>query len=324
MVKRFLSGFSVLLLLSMMMHSQNCCAQVKTFSVKSSTTKTEKVASKGTSMKGNPPVEKKKNDPVYKTGQTGLKPRKEASVTKILHNQQWALDNIQKNMVRIEGGVLKMGVAVEGGQGATDDNTPLHEVKLSPYYICKYEVTEEEWQLVMGDNPSDKSNGMMVSSSCPVDNISWMDCQEFVKKLTQLTGIPFRLPTEAEWEFAARGGEEDPSVQYAGKSEIEDCGWYVGNSSRIKHPVGTKGANSYGLYDMTGNVREWVKDFYEKDYYSRSPEQDPQGPSKGDRHVVRGGSFNNQDDACAVTYRSYAAPDSKNKFTGLRLAYSAD
>ena len=183
----------------------------------------------------------------------------------IVHSQQWAVDRILKNMVRVDGGTLLMGVADASAQGATEDNLPAHEVSLSPFYICKYEVTEEEWQLIMGNNPSDKSNGMVVSLQCPVDNVSWHECQDFVSKLSELTGVAFRLPTEAEWEFAARGGETSESL-YAGADDIEVCGWFVNNSSRMKHPVGQKQPNRLGLYDMTGNVREWCKDFYEKDY----------------------------------------------------------
>lgn len=272
-----------------------------------------------------PTEPKQMKDNKKKTGVT--KPQKPTravpSHPAIVHSRQWAIDRILGNMVRVEGGQLMIGVANAATEGSSEDNVPAHEVSLSPYYMGKYEVTEEEWQLIMGSNPSDKSNGIMVSNSCPVDNVSWDECQEFVEKLAQLTGKPFRLPTEAEWEFAARGGVSTDFL-YAGTADIERCGWFVGNSSRVKHPVGQKEPNQLGLYDMTGNVREWCQDYYEHDYYAHSPSLNPQGPEEGSRRIIRGGSFNNQDEACAVTYRGYSSPDNKNKFTGLRLAYTAE
>ncbi len=272
-----------------------------------------------------PSEPKQKQDHKKKTGMT--KPQKPArpvsSHPAIVHSQQWAVDRILANMVRIEGGQLMIGVANATTEGASQDNVPAHEVSLSPYYLGKYEVTEEEWQLIVGNNPSDKSNGIMVSNTCPVDNVSWDECQQFVEKLAQLTGKPFRLPSEAEWEFAARGGVASDFL-FAGMADIERCGWYVGNSSRVKHPVGQKEPNQLGLYDMTGNVREWCQDYYGPDYYAHSPSLNPQGPNEGSRRIIRGGSFNNQDEACVVTYRAYSSPDNKNKFTGLRLAYTEE
>ena len=254
-------------------------------------------------------------------GQTSL--GNQVNSVKETHTQQWAIDNILKNMVLVEGGTFSMGVEKGSSKDATDDNYPAHNITLSPYYICKYEVTEEEWLLIMGTEPSDKSNGKVVSQSCPVDNVSWEDCQEFVKKLSELTNKPFRLPTEAEWEFAARGGK-NTDLRFSGSNDLDPCGWSKGNSTNVKHPVGEKSPNQLGLYDMTGNVREWCMDYYEQNYYGKSPTLNPQGPSEGRSHIMRGGSFNNTNEECTVTYRSYTLPSNKNKFTGLRLAYSAE
>ncbi len=280
----------------------------------------KKAGTKTEVVKPKPP--KKSND---KNPQTPAKPQKPSRTVApaIVHSQQWAVDRILDNMVKVDGGHLMMGDPNGAKEDTSADNVPVHEVILSPYYIGRYEVTEEEWQLIMGNNPSDKANGLVVSKSCPVDNVSWEECQQFISKISQLTGRNFRLPTEAEWEFAAKG-DSPTEWQYAGGTDIDEYGWFVGNSSRVKHPVGQKRPNALGLYDMTGNVREWCQDFYQKDYYAQSPETDPQGPEQGTRHVIRGGSFNNQDEACTVTYRSYSTPDNKNKFTGLRLAYSAE
>ena len=247
----------------------------------------------------------------------------ESHSERILHNQQWAVDNILNNMVYIEGGPMTMGITDSLAKDANYDNHPAHEICLSPYYIGKYEVTEEEWLLIMGTEPSDKSNGKEVSLSCPVDNVSWDDCQEFVSKLSQLTNKPFRLPTEAEWEFAAKGGK-DSAFSFSGFDTIDECGWFKVNSTNVKHPVGEKSPNQLGLYDMTGNVREWCSDFYESNYYERSPILNPEGPTQGTHHVMRGGSFHNSVEECKVTYRAHTLPYNKNKFTGLRLVYSAD
>ena len=240
----------------------------------------------------------------------------------VVHTARWAADQLRKNMVRLDGGSFVMGVPSEGDAEGTEDNQPAHEVTLSPFFIGKYEVTVEEWRLIMGNDPSDDAGGKNTSSSCPVDNVDWNDCQLFIAKLKELTGLPFRLPTEAEWEFAAKGGRDN--TPYAGGDDIEDYGWWRTNSGRVKHPVGMKRPNGYGLYDMSGNVSEWCSDFYHEEFYAHSPSKNPVGPAEGSRYVIRGGSFFNQKDACEVTYRSYTVPEGKNKFLGLRLACSIE
>ena len=249
-----------------------------------------------------------------------VQPQKPAATP--VRTARWAADQLRKNMVRLEGGEFVMGVPVENEADSREDNQPAHEVSLSPFFIGKYEVTVEEWKAIMGNDPSDDASGKNTSSTCPVDNVDWNDCQLFIAKLKELTGLPFRLPTEAEWEFAARGGGYNTS--FAGGDDIEDYGWWRTNSGRVKHPVGTKRPNGYGIYDMSGNVSEWCSDFYHEEFYAHSPSKNPVGPSEGSRHVVRGGSFFNQKDACEVTYRSYTVPEDKNKFLGLRLACSTE
>lgn len=241
----------------------------------------------------------------------------------VVHTAHWAVEQLKKNMVRIEGGSFMMGIVTDGDDENMADNTPAHKVTLSPFLIGKYEVTEEEWRLIMGEDPSDDANGKYTASSCPVDNVSWDDCQVFIEKLRKLTGLPYRLPTEAEWEYAAKGGNGE--WPYAGSADIKECGWYSSNSENVKHPVGKKRPNGFGLYDMTGNVREWCGDFYDEKFYSESSAENPIGPAEGTKRVIRGGGFNSRDEnSCQVTYRASHFPDGKNKNLGLRLACSIE
>ena len=176
------------------------------------------------------------------------------------------LQNLANNMVYVEGGSFHMGNNISRDCDAFEDEMPIHEVNTSSFYISKYEVTQEEWMFVMGNNPS-----LFGGSKRPVDNISWDDCQLFIKKLNELTGKQFRLPTEAEWEYAARGGKLSHGFKYAGSNIIQDVAWFEGNSDGQTHEVGSKMPNELGLYDMSGNVFEWCQDWYgnitKEDYY---------------------------------------------------------
>jgi len=209
--------------------------------------------------------------------------------------QKAVLEKLVKNMVFVEGGTFQMGATPEQGSGVYDDEKPVHSVTLSDYYIGKYEVTQEEWQVVMGNNPS-----YFKGDRLPVERVSWNDCQTFIRKLNALTGLTFRLPTEAEWEYAARGGAKSGGYKYSGGDNIDEVAWYGENySTGSTHPVGTKRPNALGLYDMSGNVWEWCGDWYGS--YSSDAQTDPVGPSMGSRRVLRGGSWGRYAAYCRVS-----------------------
>lgn len=209
-------------------------------------------------------------------------------------------------------------IYVEGGSfvmGCTDfyDNIA-HRVMLDSYYIGETEVTQELWQAVMGSNPSYfKFKG----SQKPVSR-SWHDCQEFIMKLNRLTGKNFRLPTEAEWEYAARGGNKSKGYKYSGSNNVNDVAWwgYGKDSSSRTHNVKTKSPNELGIYDMSGNIREWCQDYY--GYYADSPQANPTGPSSGSNRVLRGGYWGSSAQQCLVTNRDLDNPSSNN-LSGFRL-----
>jgi len=184
------------------------------------------------------------------------------------------------------------------------DEYPVHAVTLSSFFIGKYEVTQEQWRAVMGNNPSSHWG----CDRCPVAGIRWDDAQEFISKLNQLTGKRYRLPTEAEWEYAARGGNRSKGYEYSGSNDIRLVAWYSDNSDTETHPVGRKRPNELGIYDMTGNVYEWCNDWYDEDYYKKSPKNNPQGPSNGTRRVMRGGVYNFFPKFCRIALRSYFTP----------------
>jgi formylglycine-generating enzyme required for sulfatase activity len=168
----------------------------------------------------------------------------------------------------------------------------------------------------MGSNPS-SFNGC---GSCPVEQVSWNDVQDFIVKLNHMTGGNYRLPTEAEWEYAARGGSRSRGHKYSGSDNLGSVGWYYSNSDKKTHPVGKKTANELGLYDMSGNVWEWCSDWYDKDYYSSSPVRNPKGPGGGSGRVRRGGCWSYDARYCRVSSRNYNSPDDRYGNLGFRLA----
>ena len=222
------------------------------------------------------------------------------------------INNLIANMVYVEGGTFTMGATSEQGNDVRDNEQPAHQVTLSSYYIGRYEVTQEEWQVVMGSIPSD-----FKGSRRPVECVSWEDCQEFIRRLNQKTGRNFRLPTEAEWEYAARGGRKSNGYKYAGGNNIGDVAWYYDNSGKQTHDVGQKRSNELGLYDMAGNVREWCQDWYGD--YSSSSQTNPTGASTGSYRVYRGGDKDLNAWYCRVSYRDYW-PVAGLSGLGLRLA----
>lgn len=228
-------------------------------------------------------------------------------------SQTFTVNGVKFTMVPVEGGTFTMGVTSEQGGYAGDK---AHQVTLSDYYIGQTEVTQALWKAVMGSNPSN-----FAGDNLPVENVSWNDCQVFIQKLNQLTGKQFRLPTEAEWEYAARGGRKSRGYKYAGGNDIGSVAWYDVNSgtgTHPVHPVAAKQANELGIYDMSGNVWEWCRDWY-GDYQSSS-QSDPQGPSSGSIRVNRGGSCYCNAVDCRVSYRNCLTPDILFSDLGLRLS----
>ena len=217
------------------------------------------------------------------------------------------------DMVFVKGVFFKMG-SNDGGS----NEKPIHEVCIDDFYIGKYEVTQKQWREIMGSNPSRFSN----CDNCPVENVSWNDVQEFIKKLNQKTGQNYCLPTEAEWEYAARGGNKSNDYKYSGSNNIGEVAWYLENAGKITHTVGTKRANDLGIYDMSGNVWEWCSDWYGSNYYKNSPHNNPQGPSSGTDRVFRGGSWNSRVEYCRVADRLHWTPDNGSYNLGFRLALS--
>ena len=221
----------------------------------------------------------------------------------------YTANGVKFNMIDVAGGTFQMGKSAMGS-----NIEPVHNVTLSPYSIGQTEVTQELWEAVMGSNPSDFKGAKL-----PVEQVSWNDCQTFITKLNQLTGQTFRLPTEAEWEYAARGGNQSMGYTYAGSNTLDEVAWYwSSNSSSMTHDVATKSPNELGLYDMSGNVWEWCQDWYGS--YSSSAQTNPTGPSTGSRRVNRGGGWTGNAGNCRVSTRSNYSPTYTGIILGLRLA----
>ena len=218
------------------------------------------------------------------------------------------------NMVRVEGGTFDMGATPEQ-VNPFDNEKPVHQVTLSSYYIGETEVTQALWQAVMGSNPSEFKGGNL-----PVEKVSWDDCQTFIERLNTITHRKFRLPTEAEWEFAARGGNKSRYTQYSGSDNLDEVAWYDRNSNDKTHPVKSKKANELGIYDMSGNVWEWCQDWFGK--YDSSPQNNPTGPDGGSNRVCRGGSWLLNARICRLSYRFNISPGRRNDSLGLRLVLS--
>lgn len=225
-----------------------------------------------------------------------------------------AIEELIENMVYVEGGTFTMGDNNPGLNGdPLEREKPEHQVTLSPYFISRYEVTQDVWDAVMGNNYA-----RVKGSKLPVVNVCWDDCQEFVLKLVLMTGINFRLPTEAEWEFAARGGNKSRHTNYSGSNDIDSVAWYGYNSGNTLHPVGQKLPNELGLYDMNGNAGEWCYDYYGR--YESAAQVDPRGAENSSQNVVRGGNSFQIPEWCHVTSRFGEIPASRTYYIGLRLA----
>ena len=223
------------------------------------------------------------------------------------------IKGVSYDMVWVEGGTFCMGATSEQGLDSVSDEWPVHSVTLSGYYIGKTEVTQALWKAVMGSNPS-----WFKGDNLPVENVSWNDCQEFIRKLNDLTGQNFRLPTEAEWEFACRGGINSGGYRYSGSDYIDDVAWYDDNSRETTHPVAKKLPNELGIYDMSGNVWEWCNDWY--GFYCSGAQINPKGPCDGLNRVYRGGSWGYYGWCCRSSLRNCDSPGYHSVYLGLRLA----
>ena len=228
--------------------------------------------------------------------------------------ETFTVNGVTFTMVKLSGGSFTMGATREQGRAAEDDEKPAHRVTLSSYYIGETEVTQELWVAVMGNNPSN-----WIGAKLPVEEVSHGHCQEFLHKLNLITGMNFRLPTEAEWEFAARGGNKSRGHKYSGSNNVSAVAWYEGNSGEKTHNVAIKQANELGLYDMSGNVWEWCNDWY--DDYEGSPQTNPTGPNSGSLCVLRGGGLDADEGCCRVTHRDFWLSYDFGYDVGFRLAF---
>ena len=248
-----------------------------------------------------------------------------------LNLEEWKVELTLKYkenlMIFVQGGTFQMG-----SNSGDSDEKPVHTVTVNDFYISKYEVTQKEWKEVMGSNPS-----YFKGDNLPVEQVSWYDAVEFCNKKSRKEGLTpcysgsgksitcnfnangYRLPTEAEWEYAARGGNKSKGYKYSGSNTIGDVAWYSSNSGNKTHQVGTKQANELGISDMSGNVWEWCWDWYDNDYYSSSPRNDPTGPSSGSYRVLRGGGWRNGGLSCRVANRISTYPGNGCNYSGFRI-----
>lgn len=236
------------------------------------------------------------------------------------NDRDFTVKGVSFTMKYVKGGTYTMGYSPEQVHGVANEK-PAHKVTVSDFYIGEIEVTQELWLAVMDSAPS--SNGgwtaeFGLGNDYPAYRISWNDAQIFISKLNKLTGSTFRLPTEAEWEYAARGGYRSLGYRFSGSNNISDVAWYDANSAGMSHPVKLKKANELGLYDMSGNVWEWCQDWYAT--YSSEYQVNPKGPEKGTYHIDRGGAWNRNNKYSRVTARCYDDAGLRNKNLGFRLA----
>lgn len=216
-------------------------------------------------------------------------------------------------MVAVKGGCFQMGEFIL--ESAVDEK-PVHEVCVADFIIGKYEVTQGQWRRIMGNKPS---NFKDCGDSCPVEQISWEEAQQFIRRLNRQTGLQFRLPSEAEWEYACRSGGKQET--FCGGNDINLLAWHHDNSGGRPHPVGLKQPNGLGIHDMSGNVWEWVQDWFDREYYSKSPRMNPQGPAKGSERTVRGGCWDCEPKCIRASLRYWFAPNGHFSGLGLRLAH---
>lgn len=229
--------------------------------------------------------------------------------------------DVSFNMIYVEGGTFTMGATSEQLEYAYENERPAHSLTLSSFYIGETEVTQELWDAVMATNNSWGGS----NPKQPVQNEKWTECTQFVKQLSSKTKLKFSLPTEAQWEFAARGGNNSKNYMFAGSNDVNDVGWNAFNSEKYPHDVKQLLPNELGLYDMTGNVNEWCSDYYDSEYYSETGALDnPQGPSTGSYRVYRGGSYYNNERDCRVSTRGFQEESFSYGNLGLRLVMTVE
>ena len=244
-----------------------------------------------------------------------VKKRASRQINASYSNGVLTVNGVRYEFALVDAGTFTMG-ATDGDVDAYGWEKPAHQVTITKdYYIGKTEVTQALWKAVMGNNPSD-----FKGDNKPVEQLSWNDCQEFIRKLNSLTGKAFRLPTEAEWEFAARGGNNSRHYKYSGSDNLHEVGWYTANSSNTTHDVATKQPNELGIYDMSGNVYEWCQDWYGD--YSSNAQYDPAGPTSGSYRVGRGGSWFSDAGYCRSSNRYFYNPVYRIINLGFRLCLS--
>ncbi len=230
--------------------------------------------------------------------------------------ETFTVKGVSFKMVKVAGGTFTMGATAEQGSEAQPNEQPAHEVTVGDFYIGQTEVTQALWEAVMGSNPSHTQ-----WPECPVNKISWQDCNDFADSLTALTGKKFRLPTEAEWEYAARGGSKSKGYKYAGSNNINEVAWTAVNSEEKPHPVAGKAPNELGLYDMSGNVSEWCSDKLLN--YDGTEPQYSQKMLKSERkrefHIIRGGSWNYGPTMSRTAYRGSGNYTRMFAYDGLRV-----
>jgi formylglycine-generating enzyme required for sulfatase activity len=253
-------------------------------------------------------------------------------------NYTETVGNTNIEMIFVKGGTFTMGSNYKEGGDSRGNEEPAHKVTLSDFYVGKYEVTQAQWEAVMGTsitqqrdkeqrNEEKRTKSKITlsmygeGSDYPMYYVSWDEAQQFCRKVSSLTGKQYRLLTEAEWEYAAHGGKKSKGRKYSGDNSPDNVAWYSENSGKSTHPVGTKAPNELGVYDMNGNVYDWCSDKYENDYRSRSPQNNPLGTLSGSNfRVMRGGSYSNDAKGCNVTYRTASNPDGRGELVGFRLA----
>ncbi|MBP5412560.1 MAG: SUMF1/EgtB/PvdO family nonheme iron enzyme [Bacteroidales bacterium] len=227
----------------------------------------------------------------------------------------FTIGEVVLEMIKVEGGTFMMGATPEQGEYVNADEKPVHAVTLGSFYIGKYLVTQALWNEIMDFNPSHFSG-----EDLPVEQVNWYSCQQFVQKLSEKTGKVFRLPTEAEWEFAARGGVKSEGFKYSGSNNINEVAWHDEDWDRgSTHPVGTKAPNELGIYDMSGNVREWCQDWYANAYSDAAPLNMESNPNVKVNKVIRGGGWLSYAGNCRVSNRNYSNPQTGYSNIGFRV-----